>query len=184
MTNAAERPTLVGRHDPLCCILDDEEIMPMRYVHDHVHFASDAGVVNWDDGLGSWGDGCLDPGLVNIERIWPNIYKHWNSAAQHEGVRGGDKCERRHNHFVTRFDPCKDCRHFQTGSTGIGEERFARPRPFYQPSVTSLGETPITREMARGVSLGNVPEFFSCHKRLIERYWLHWHFRLPSGTLC
>lgn len=60
-------------------------------LHDRVHLAGHAGIVNGDDGLGSRGDGVYDASFINVERVGPNIDKDWHTTAQHEGVGGRDK---------------------------------------------------------------------------------------------
>ena len=88
VADAAESSALVACHDALRGVLDDQEMMPGGDIHDRVHLAGDAGVVDRNDGPCLVGDGVLNLCLINIHGIRTDIHEDNGGAAQHKGVRG------------------------------------------------------------------------------------------------
>ncbi len=79
--DAAERTVLVLRRDALRGVLQHEEAVPLRDVHDLVHGTADTRVVNRDDGLGLLRDGRFDQAFVDVERVGPDIDKNRHGTA-------------------------------------------------------------------------------------------------------
>ena len=86
--DAAQRLPLVGGHDALRRILDHQQFMATRDLHDGIHLATDARVMHGNDRPGTRRDGLFDPGLVNIQRIGSNIHENRHRTAQGKRVGG------------------------------------------------------------------------------------------------
>ena len=84
------------------CVLDHQEVLFAGERHDRVHLAAHAGVVDRDDGFGFVGDGGFNQGFVEIEGIEADVDEHRHSAADGEGIGGGDEGVGWHDHFVNR----------------------------------------------------------------------------------
>ena len=73
MPDAPEGTTAVVRHQTLGGVLDDDQSVPLRDVHDRVHLARDPGVVDRDDGLRARSDRRLDQPLIDVEGIGSDV---------------------------------------------------------------------------------------------------------------
>ena len=162
------RPLVVGEQ-ALGGVLDDEQVVAARDLHDRVHVAADAGVVDGHDRLRPRGDRRLDPRLVDVQRVGPDVDEDRRRAAQRERVRRRDERERRHDHLVAGSHAAEDRRHLEGRRAGVGEERLPGADPLLEPGAAALGERAIAREMAVRVGLGDVVELPAGHERLVER---------------
>ena len=95
--------------------------MTRRNLHDDVHLAAHAGVVDWNDGSRPLGDRRFDQALVHVERVRPDIDEDRGRAPQDEGVCGRYERERRHDHFVARLHQ-QHGSHFERGRARVGQQ--------------------------------------------------------------
>ena len=85
----------------------------------------------------------LDQVLIQIQGIRPDIHEHRLRPKQRKCIRGGDKRERRHDHFVSRLQITQECRHLQRGGAGMGQQCFSHTQAFFQPCMTLPGKWAI-----------------------------------------
>ena len=135
-----ERPAVVGGHDGLRGIFDDEQPMTLRDTRNGVHFAGDTCVVDRNDGSSPRGYGGFDQPLIEIERVLANIHKYRNSAAQNESIRCRYKRIGRQNYFIARLDAGKQGRHFQSRRTRMRQQGLAPTGVPLKPFVTLARE--------------------------------------------
>ncbi len=79
-------------------VFDDGQVVLLRQGADRVHLAADTGVVHRRDGLRPWGDERLDPGLIDVESVFPDLGEYRLGSPQHEGVDARDEGERRNDY--------------------------------------------------------------------------------------
>src|SRR5467141_420039 len=169
MADAAEGPALVGSHHALCRVFDHEQVALRGERHDRVHLAGNAAVVHRNDRARAWRNGTGDPGLVDVERIGPDIDEHGDTAAQHERVGGRHEGIRRHDHFIAWPDIRQDRRHLERRSAGMRQQRLATSGALFKPCVAAAGKRAVPRKVTLGMSLGDIPELLAGHVGLVER---------------
>ena len=61
--------------------------MALRDVHDGIHLAGNAGIVDRNNRLCFIGNGVLNKALVHVHRLRMNVNKHAGCTAKYEGIR-------------------------------------------------------------------------------------------------
>ncbi len=176
MADTAQRPALVGRHDALRRILDHQQVVAAGDVHDGIHLAGHTCVMHRHDGLGARRDRRFDFALVDVQRIGTDIDKHRHGAAQHEGVGRGDEGKRRHDDLVARLQVGQHRGDFQRSRARMRQQRLLAADALLQPAIAFARELAVAGQVAAGVGLRDIPEFFAGHIRLIEG---DVHIRIP-----
>ena len=96
-----QRP-LYLRTNALSSIFHHQQPIAIRYVHDGVHVAGHAGIVNREDRFSAWCNRTLDQSGVYVLRFWADVHEDGLGAAQNNGIGGGDKGEGGHNDLIAR----------------------------------------------------------------------------------
>ncbi len=169
VTDRTERPALVARHHGLCGVLDHQQIVPARNVHDRVHLAADTRIVHGHDRTRALGDRRFDQALVDVQRVWPDIDEYRDRTAQHEGVGGRHKSVRGHDDLVAWFQIRQDRRHLQGCCARMRQQRLRGTGARFKPTRTFPGEESVAGQVAIGMGLSDVPEFLARHVGLVER---------------
>jgi hypothetical protein len=169
VADAAERASLVRRHDALGRVFHHAETVRLRQGHDRVHLARHAGVVHRNDGPRPGRDGLLDPALVQVEGVLADVDEHRHAAPQHEGIRRRDEGVRGHDHLIARLDVQQQRGHLQRRRAGMGEQGLGAAGLALQPGVALLGEGAVARQRPVEVGPGDVEQLLARHVRLVER---------------
>ena len=143
--------------------------MSFRDRHDGIHLAAHSRVVNGHDRSGFRRNGGLDQGLIDIERIMPNVDEYRHASPQYKSIGSRDERVGRHDDLIPGLDMSKNRRHFQGGRAGMRQQCLAASDAVLQPGAAFLRKNAISREMTIGVSLAHIPQFFSGHVGLIKR---------------
>ena len=149
--------------------------MALRDVHDRVHLATDASVMHGHDDLGLRRDGGFDLGLVDVERVFSNIYKYGSGTAQNEGIGGRHKGVGRHDDFVAGLYTGQYRRHLEGTRARVRQKRLLATNTLLEPATAFLGELAVSCKVTTCVSLRDVPEFLAGHVGFIE-----WHLHRLS----
>ena len=168
----ADRPEItffVGRADSLGGIFDDQQPMPPRDIHDHVHIAADAGVMNRNDHPGPGSDRLLDQTLVDIHGIRPDIDENRHAAPQDEGIRRGDKCVGRNDELIPGLNIAQNGRHLQSRRAGVRQQNFLRVEMLFQPAAAASGERSVSGQMPVLHRLSHVIQLLAGNERLVKR---------------
>jgi hypothetical protein len=99
-------------------ILDDRQATPTGDVEDDIHLTGHSRVMHGNDGSRARSDECLQPALIQVERVRTNVGKHRAGAAENEGIDRGHKGEGRHDDLVTGLHVEKESRHLQRVGAG------------------------------------------------------------------
>ena len=124
MPDRPQLAPLVGGAHALGRIFNHVQMIPASDIHDGIHLARHARVVNHANGPRPLRNGRFNQRLVNILGIRPDIHEHRHRAAQNEGVCGGHKCIGGHDDLVSGSAVNQQGGHFQGGGSGMDEKRF------------------------------------------------------------
>ncbi len=86
-------------------VFDDTQVVLVGQCIQHRHIQGQAGQVDRDDRLGTWGDRCFYLGQVDVAGDRVDIGKYRRGAHFQNDVGGGDPRDRGGDDFVTRADP-------------------------------------------------------------------------------
>lgn len=155
-------------------------------IHDGIHLAGDAGVMNRNDSSCLFGDGVLDFGLVDIHGIRADIHKNGGGTAQNKGVGGGYKSIGRHDHFISRLNICQKRGHLRRMGAGGGQESLRCAGVFLDPSAAEGGISTVSadfvildclshifrrfRRTRRNIKINHMQSFFSLSDSEAERW--------------
>ncbi len=167
--DAAERTVLVVRRDALRRVLQNEETVPLRDLHDLVHGTADARVVNHEDGLGLLRDGRLDQVLVDVERVGPDVHEDRHGTAQNHGIRGRHEGERRHDDLVARFELEQHGGHLHGGRAGVRQKGLAASDLALEPRIATLRERAVPAQMAAFYGFEQITGLVPGRQRPVER---------------
>lgn len=149
-------------------VFHDQQIVAFGDVHDHIHVATNAGVMNRDDHLRFRRNGLLNELFIDVHGIGTNIDEHRDSAAQDKSIDRGDERVTRHDEFIAGLDVAKDCRHFQRGRTGMCQQDFLCLEMLFQPVIALFGEISVARQLPKLNCLCDIPKFFTDNVGLIK----------------
>ena len=170
VADGAQCPALIKGVDALCGVLYHLQVVAAGDVHDGVHLAADAGVVDDADDLCLIGDGGFDLRLVNVHGVRTNIHKHRHRPHQHKGIGGGDKRVGRQDHLVSGFQIAQQSGQLQCVRAGGGEQHLRRPRLLLQQLVAPLGKRAVAAEFVIDqYCLSHIVQLFPRVGRHIER---------------
>ncbi len=165
----AQRAALVARHDALRRILDDPQIVPPGDRNDGIHLAGHAGIVHRHDRPRARRDRGLDQPFVQIERVFADIDKDRNRAAQHEGVCRRHECVGRQNDFVAAFDVQQQRGQIQRGGAGVRQQRLGAAGLLLDPLMAALRERSVAGKMMVALRLGRIDQLLARRVRPVER---------------
>jgi hypothetical protein len=121
-----------------------------------------------DDDLRPGGHCICNFGLVQIERVGPNIDEDRPRAPQDEGVDGGNKREIRDDDLVAWLHTEQQRTHIQRMCAGRREQDPWYQQPLLQQCVALLCERSVTGDMAALKRLKHVLALFPHGKWTIE----------------
>ena len=140
-------PALIGGHDSLGRVLNHRQPMPVRDLHDRVHLAGHAGIVDGHDGPGPLRHRSLYELFVQIHGIRPDVHEHRDGSPQHESVRGGHEGEGRHDDLIPGLNPGEQQRRQLRGmGAGSGQQAFRRAGLLLDPFVAFLRIAPVAAD--------------------------------------
>ena len=103
ITDAAKCSSLVKCIDTLCCVLNDDEVVSLRDIHDGIHLAAYACVVDRCDDLSLVCYRIFDELLIDILGIRTDVHEDKLSASQDECVCCRYECIRRKDDLISRL---------------------------------------------------------------------------------
>ena len=115
---------------------------------DTVHLAGHSRIVNREDSLGLRANESLQKLLIQIQRVGPDVDKHWPRTAQHKGVDRGHKGEGGNDDLVARTDVEQESGHLKSVGAGRGQKNARHPELFFQQRLAFPGVRPIAGEVA------------------------------------
>ena len=121
MAERARGLAAIGRHQRLCGVLDDDQLMLLGQGHDGRHVAGNAGIVDRNDRARPWRDRAGDLVRVDVERVGAHIDEDRSRAAQRDRIGAGHERERRHHHFVAGADIRQQRGEFERGGRRMRE---------------------------------------------------------------
>ena len=149
VADGAQGAALVGGHDALRRVLDDLEAVAGGNVHDGVHLAGDAGVVDGHDGAGPVGDGVLELCLVDVHGIRTDVDKDGGRAGQDDGGGGAGEVER--------------------GRPAGGQQGLLGAEPLLEKGVALFGELAVAADLVGVDGLLHICQFCPDKRRNIKR---------------
>ena len=168
--DCSQCPSFIGGHHTLGSILDDLKLVPGRDIHNGIHFARDARVMDGDDGFGAAGDGCLDFGLINIHGIRTDIHKYRYGAGQNNGGRGAGKGIAGKNDFIPGFQTAENRRHFKGRGPAGRQEDLACIETLFDPGMAFLCKSAVAADLMGIDRFLDIFHFCSDIRRDIKRY--------------
>ena len=169
VADRAERPPLVRRHDALRGILDDEQMVAARDVHDRVHLAGHASVMHGHDDARALRDGRLDEALVDVHRVGAHVNEDESRPAQRERVRRRRERERRQDDLVARMDVSEDGRHLERVRPRRREQDPLRAEALLHPRAAFLAIREVAADLAAARRVCHVRDGCGEADRLVER---------------
>ena len=167
-------------------ILHHQEVVLGGQIHDGIHVAGHAGVVNGDDDLGARRDKCLDGGWVNVGVGSLNgiaVGKNELGTLAHKGKRGGDEGIGRNDDLITGTNLSQDCGHFQGIGTGSREQSFTKPIALLKEPMTPFCEIVIATQPSSRDGLADELIFLPRQMGSIEWNGMHGMSLLTSKLL-
>ena len=168
ITDAPKGFSFIRSHHALRRILNHKKVVTLCDIHDRIHFAGYSGVVHRHDGLRLFGDRCFDLFFVNIHGIRTNIHKNRHAAPQHKRICRGNKCVRRHNNFIPRFDIRQNRGKLRRMGTGSRHQALRRSGFFFKPATRLFGKFPVSADLLIFHCLAHIFVFPSRKRRYIE----------------
>ena len=154
--DGAEGPALVGAHDGLGRVLDDEQLVLSRNGHDRVHLAGHARVVHDHDGLRAARDGGLDLRLVDVHGVGADVDEDQLRPVVDEGVGGGGEGEARQDDLIPGLKLAQEARHIQRRGAGGGQQYLVGVEALLHPGAAFFGELPVAADFMGGHRLADV----------------------------
>src|SRR5688572_27200498 len=149
-------------------ILYDRELMTLGNVHDRIHLTADAGIMDWDNCPGPGGDGSLEPGLVQVKGIRPDIEEDRTRSAQHKRIHRGNERKIRDDDLIARLDLQQNGSHLQCMRARGGQQNLRNSKLLLQKGVTFLRERSIARDVTVVNRLLYIFEFLAQDDRTVE----------------
>ena len=137
--------------------------------HDLVHFATNAGIMNRENGSRARRYRRFDEALVDVQRVRADVDEHRRRAAQHDGVGGGDEGVGRQNHFVARTEAAQQRRHLERCGAGRGQQDTLSAETLLEELLGAAGEAAAAAGVAAGNGLTDVDQLRADDAWFIER---------------
>lgn len=147
-----EGGALVRAHDALRRVLDDQEPVTAGDVHDHVHLARDAGIVDRHYHARAVGYGRLDLGLVDVHGVGADVDEDEPRPGEDERRGGGGEGEARQDDLVARLKLAEQRRHLERRGARGGEQRLLGAEPVLQPLVAAHRERAVPGDLVVGLA--------------------------------
>ena len=119
-------------------VFNHVQMVPPGNLHNRIHLARHARIMNYADGAGAVRDSRFNQRLVNILRIRPDVHEHRNAAAQHKRVRRGDERIGRHDNLVAGAAVDQQGGHLQSRGTGMNQQGLPGPGALHEQLMAFL----------------------------------------------
>ena len=182
VTDGAQSPALIPAHHALRGILHHFQVVAPGDLHDGIHLAGYACIVNHADDGGLVGNGGLDFGLVDVHGVRADVHIDDLCAPLDKGVRSGDKGVGGQNHFIARLYIAQQSSHFQRTGAGGGQQNLGCAGLFLKPFVALFGEGAVAANLFVGNGLGQTLRLTARGRRHIKGN-IHGKFLLNQYVL-
>ena len=109
-----------------------------------IHLTGDARIMDHEDRLCPLRDGIFYFRFVNVQGVRTDVHEdRFRSEPRHRGRRR-DKCIRRHNDFIARFQLTKLSGHFQSSCARWSQQHSVNPESLLEQFGTLLSKMTVT----------------------------------------